>query len=113
MSAGSPGCRTGSQGRAGWRFATPKHLRFTAELRGGITTGIDFSASVTLIGTDEDPSSPRPRTDTLQQFTAHAVPLGRPGKLDEVAAAILWLASKESEYVTGTELVIDGGRSIA
>lgn len=66
-----------------------------------------------LIGTNESPASDRPRTDTLQHLTAHAVPLGRPGRLDEVASGILWLASAESSYVTGTELVIDGGRSIA
>jgi len=67
----------------------------------------------TLIGTGPEGSNARPRTKTLAGFTAGAVPLGRPGRLDEVVAGILWLASDESSYVTGTELVIDGARSIA
>lgn len=37
------------------------------------------------------------------------VPMGRLGTADEVACAILYLASDESAYVTGTELVVDGG----
>ena len=38
-----------------------------------------------------------------------AVPLGRAGEVDEVANAILFLASDEASYVTGTELYVDGG----
>ena len=38
-----------------------------------------------------------------------AVPLGRNGEVDEVANAILFLASDEASYVTGTELLVDGG----
>lgn len=67
----------------------------------------------TLIGTGPEGSNARPRTATLAGFTAHSVPLGRPGRLDEIAAGVLWLASDESSYVSGTELVIDGARSIA
>lgn len=38
-----------------------------------------------------------------------AVPMGRPGTIDEVANANLFLASDEASYVTGIELPVDGG----
>ncbi|WP_374575279.1 SDR family NAD(P)-dependent oxidoreductase [Phenylobacterium sp.] len=66
-----------------------------------------------LIGTRPDGSNERPRGATLAAFTERAVPFGRPGLPEEVAAGVLWLASDESSYVSGTELVIDGARSIA
>jgi NAD(P)-dependent dehydrogenase (short-subunit alcohol dehydrogenase family) len=37
------------------------------------------------------------------------LPMGRAGTADEVAYGVLYLASDESSYVTGSELVIDGG----
>jgi len=37
------------------------------------------------------------------------IPLGRYGEVDDVAYAVLYLASDESSLVTGSELVIDGG----
>jgi NAD(P)-dependent dehydrogenase (short-subunit alcohol dehydrogenase family) len=37
------------------------------------------------------------------------MPLGRMGQPEDIAAGILYLASDESSFVTGAELVIDGG----
>ncbi len=37
-------------------------------------------------------------------------PLGRPGTAEEVAAAVVWLASDDASYVTGTTLDVAGGR---
>jgi NAD(P)-dependent dehydrogenase (short-subunit alcohol dehydrogenase family) len=39
------------------------------------------------------------------------IPLGRFGKSSEVAATVLHLASPESGFIVGTEIVIDGGMS--
>lgn len=40
------------------------------------------------------------------------VPLGRTGMPDEIAQAVLFLSSKRSTYVTGHNLVVDGGYAI-
>lgn len=47
--------------------------------------------------------------DRLRAAAATQIPLGRLGRPDEVAAAVLWLLSGESSYVTGSHLVCDGG----
>ena len=49
-------------------------------------------------------TSPEARTERRE-----AIPMGRLGEMDDVAKGVLFLASDEASYMTGSELVIDGG----
>jgi NAD(P)-dependent dehydrogenase (short-subunit alcohol dehydrogenase family) len=43
------------------------------------------------------------------KMISSAVPMGRLGTPDEIARAVVFLASDDSSYITGTELFVDGG----
>lgn len=47
--------------------------------------------------------------DELIEFLSNRTPLGRPGQPEEIADVALFLASEASSYVTGDEIMIDGG----
>jgi NAD(P)-dependent dehydrogenase (short-subunit alcohol dehydrogenase family) len=47
--------------------------------------------------------------DERERMVLQQVPMGRSGRREEVANGVLFLASDEASYITGTELVIDGG----
>jgi len=61
----------------------------------------------TIPGADQ-PGSNAPNLDAISE---QIVPTGKKGLPEDIAAGVLYLASDDSRYVTGTELVIDGGMS--
>ncbi|WP_218054495.1 SDR family NAD(P)-dependent oxidoreductase [Anaerophaga thermohalophila] len=48
-------------------------------------------------------------SDDFKKGSLSSTPMGRGAKLEEIAYGVLFLASDESSYITGSELVIDGG----
>jgi NAD(P)-dependent dehydrogenase (short-subunit alcohol dehydrogenase family) len=50
--------------------------------------------------------------EQIEQFVAQmktTIPMGRTGEADEIAKAVVFLASDESSFITGVELFVDGG----
>ena len=50
-----------------------------------------------------------PTGEQRRKMISNAIPLGRRGTPDEIAGAVVFLASDDASYVTGTELFVDGG----
>ena len=65
-----------------------------------ICPGYTETPMVTAL-TDADPA--------MQQLTVRAIPMRRLGQPNEIAEGVLWLCSDASSFVTGHQLVLDGG----
>lgn len=73
-------------------------VRVNAVLPGAIDTPMARSAA------DNDPDA-----NAALQTYVEKTPMSRLGRPDEIAAAVLFLASAEASFVTGTSLAVDGG----
>lgn len=47
--------------------------------------------------------------EVIKSFTDNRIALGRPSKPEDVANFVSFLASKDSDYMTGQSIMIDGG----
>jgi NAD(P)-dependent dehydrogenase (short-subunit alcohol dehydrogenase family) len=75
-----------------------RHIRVNAVSPGSIATpGLNDLLASSAVG------------EQRRQMVGSAVPLGRMGAPEEIAKAVLFLASDDSSYVTGAELFVDGG----
>lgn len=60
------------------------------------------------IANESNPNEP----NSVINGIASAVPLGRLGTIEEVGQLAAFVASEESNYITGTQIVIDGGSTL-
>jgi len=51
-------------------------------------------------------------TPAAEKKLLELIPYGRIGVVEDIGAAAVWLASDDSDYVTGTTLFVDGGMTL-
>ena len=76
----------------------PYHIRVNAVAPGSIKTEMHFRSAESVGG-----------LDVLDYGIGEIYPLGRNGYPEEVAACVLFLASDKASFITGHNLVVDGG----
>jgi len=103
----SPSGRFGFEGQANYAASKAGLVAMTRSLSKEVASrGITVNCvSPGLIDTDFIADLP----DKLRKEYLAAIPLKRFGTPDEVAASVLFLASRDADYITGSVLSVDGG----
>ncbi|WP_329222865.1 SDR family oxidoreductase [Streptomyces sp. NBC_01485] len=84
-------------------------LHLTRQLAGELGPGVRVNAvSPGLVRTEMARFMWEPREAEI----APTLPLGRIGEPEDVARAVLWLCSDEAEWITGADLLVDGGTNV-
>lgn len=69
----------------------------------------DVTVNAVAPGATDTPLNATAYTPEVRATYEHRIPLGRIGSEDEIADVVVFLASEGSRYITGHELVVDGG----
>jgi NAD(P)-dependent dehydrogenase (short-subunit alcohol dehydrogenase family) len=72
----------------------------------------DVTVNAVAPGATDTPLNANAYTPEVRRTYEARIPLGRIGSAEEVADVVLFLASDASRYVTGQELIVDGGLTI-
>ncbi len=92
--------------------ASKGSLRATARAAAAELGAYNIRVNTVFPGVIETPMTAQlSEAKEVMNMLVQATPMGRLGQPEEVANAILFLASDEASYITGGELVIDGGYS--
>jgi glucose 1-dehydrogenase len=75
----------------------PQKIRVNSVAPGAIRTAINAEAW---------------RTEAARAELLKLIPYGRIGEPEDIARAVMWLASDASDYITGASLVVDGGMAL-
>ncbi|AND70488.1 short-chain dehydrogenase [Dyella thiooxydans] len=104
---GRPGLSLLSAAKAAVRSLARTWSREFLDRRVRVNTISPGFVDTPLIGRHRSPEE----VQAFRDKAARTVPIGRIGEAEDIAAAALYLASDESSYVVGAELVVDGGIS--
>jgi len=101
----------GTAGMAGYSAAKAAIINFSrAAAAEGAAHGIRVNTVIPAVV--ETPATAGMLSDAgMRKSTEKLIPMGRVGQPEELANAILFLASDEASYITGAALPVDGGRS--
>lgn len=112
------GTMVADEGETGYATTKAAILGFTKALArevakhnihvNAICPGYIMTPMAEQIANESNPNEPSAVIDGI----AGAVPLGRLGTIEEVGQLAAFLASEESNYITGTQIVIDGGSTL-
>ena len=113
------GSIAGSKGMSGLSVygATKAAVRslarcFTAELKNRkIRVNVISPGRIDTLAASAAISSLQTNEEQAKVGVVDSIPLGRMGRPDEVANAVIFLASDDSSFITGIELFVDGGRA--